>query len=257
LNRRTLAGDNRVLGALLKPGQFVLDAGCGAGSITRGIAEAVGASGFVLCLDRDSQLLELARAANGDLPQLEFREADLNDFETAQKFDTVSAARVLQWIGQPERAIACMKRALRPGGCLVLLDYNHAANRWSPEPPQEFQRFYEAFLDWRTAHGWDNRMADRLPGLLKEAGFVGIEIHEQDEVARKDDPDFGARAALWAEVAESLGPKLVSESYLRDEELVAARSTYEEWRNGKLEVQVLSLKAIVAYVENSERLPQL
>lgn len=257
LNRRTLAGDHRVLASILEPGMSVLDAGCGAGSITRGIAETVGVSGYVLGLDRDATLLELARAANEELPQLEFREADLIDFNTDRQFDIVSAARVLQWIGQPELAIACMKRVLRPGGRIVLLDYNHAENRWSPEPPVEFRRFYQAFLDWRTAHGWDNCMADHLPGLLVEAGFAETEVRAQDEVARNDDPDFGARAAIWSEVAESLGPQLVGEAYLCEDELNVARTAYEEWRNSKLEVQVLSLKAIIAYVENPERLSNL
>lgn len=257
LNRRTLAQDHRVLASLLRPGQCVLDAGCGAGSITRGIAEAVGPTGYVLGLDRDPQLLALAEAANEDLPHLKFREADLTDFDTKLRFDVISSARVLQWVGQPERAIARMRKALEPTGCLVLLDYNHAANSWSPEPPAEFQRFYQAFLNWRAAHGWDNHMADHLPKLLEEAGFQAIEVHLQEEISLRDDPDFEARAAIWLEVAESLGPKLVAESYLSDAELKAAQQVYAAWRNTLLEVQVLSLKAVVAYVENPERLPEL
>ena len=61
LDRRTLAGDHRRLAELLRPGQSVLDVGCGTGSITAGIAEAVQPGGEVLGLDRDADLL--ARAA--------------------------------------------------------------------------------------------------------------------------------------------------------------------------------------------------
>lgn len=245
LNRRTLARDHRVLASILEPGMSVLDAGCGAGSITRGIAETVGVSGYVLGLDRDATLLELARAANEDLPQLEFREADLIDFNTDRQFDIVSAARVLQWIGQPELAIACMKRALRPGGRIVLLDYNHAENRWSPEPPVEFRRFYQAFLDWRTAHGWDNLMATNLTLLLELAGFSQIAMHEQDEVAERGEPDFELRSLIWLEVAESLGRQLVAEAFLRDGELDSARESYVEWRKSELTIQTLRLRAVV------------
>lgn len=247
LNRRTLARDHRVLAALLKPRQCVLDAGCGAGSITRGMAEAVGPSGYVLGLDRDAKLLELARAANGDLPQLELREADLIDFHMERQFDIVSAARVLQWIGQPELAISCMKRALRPGGLIALLDYNHAENRWSPEPPVAVRRFYQAFLDWRAAHGWDNMMATNLPRLLELAGFSQIEVHEQNEVAERGEPDFDLRSLIWMEVAESLGPQLVAEAFLSDEELSAARESYAAWRASKLTIQTLRLRAAVGY----------
>lgn len=223
----------------------VLDAGCGVGSITRGMAEFVGASGYVLGLDRDAELLESARTLNGDLAQLEFREADLIDFNTDRPFDIVSAARVLQWIGQPELAIACMKRAMRSGGLIVLLDYNHAENSWSPEPPVQFQRFYQAFLDWRAAQGWDNRMASNLQGLLEAAGFVNIEEYDQGEITKRGEADFDSRTALWEEVGENLGRKLVAEAYLTGEELAAARSTYAEWRKGQLKVQTLRLKAVV------------
>ena len=65
LDRRTLQRDHRLLAALLRPGMAVLDVGCGTGAITAGIANAVGDSGYVVGVDRDGALLELARAAHG------------------------------------------------------------------------------------------------------------------------------------------------------------------------------------------------
>lgn len=63
LDRRTVANDHRRLTELLRPGLSVLDIGCGTGSITRGIAEAVQAGGAVLGLDRDEGHNARARSA--------------------------------------------------------------------------------------------------------------------------------------------------------------------------------------------------
>jgi SAM-dependent methyltransferase len=245
LNRRTLQADHRILATLLQPGQRVLDSGCGAGSITRGIAEAVGPTGYVLGIDRDAALLAQAQSPDNP-PHLHDAEADLTNLTVETPFDVATAARVLQWIGQPELALASLHRALKPNGLLVILDYNHAHNRWQPAPPPEFQLFYQAFLDWRNAHGWDNLMADHLPALLAANGFTDIEVHDQDEISERHHPDFPARAAIWSEVAESLGPKLVEEDFLSAQQLQAARAAYDAFRLQTLEVQHLNLRAITA-----------
>ena len=77
LGRRTLQQDHRRLAELLRPGMSVLDAGCGTGAVTAGIAAAIGPSGQVLGIDRDGSLLEIARAEHGGWPNLRFEIADL------------------------------------------------------------------------------------------------------------------------------------------------------------------------------------
>jgi len=160
LNRRTLQRDHRRLAELLRPGMSVLDIGCGTGAITADIARAIGPNGRVVGLDRDESLLVIAR---GDhvLPNLRFVNGDVLNFAFDESFDIVTAARVLQWINPPQLAIARIVQAATPGGKIVALDYNHNNNAWEPDPPTEFVRFYKAFLEWRSANGWNNRMADR------------------------------------------------------------------------------------------------
>jgi hypothetical protein len=55
-----------------------------------------------------------------------------------------------------------MKNAAKPEGHVIVLDYNLDETGWEPDPPADFQRFYQAFLDWRTANSWDNRTASHL-----------------------------------------------------------------------------------------------
>src|SRR3982751_3359875 len=101
---------------MLRPGMSVLDVGCGTGAITAGIARAVGASGRVVGVDRDESLLELARREHSGA---EFVYGDALELPYDAEFDIVTAARALQWIADPARAVEQMARAAKPGGMVV------------------------------------------------------------------------------------------------------------------------------------------
>ncbi|MBM3755416.1 MAG: methyltransferase domain-containing protein [Acidobacteria bacterium] len=201
LNERTLEKDHKRLAALLRPGVSVLDVGCGTGAITRGIRAVTGdATG----IDRDASLVP---AEDG------FVVSDIFDYAPGRQFDVVTAARVLQWIASPERALAKMVELTRPGGRVVVLDYAHERNEWDPEAPPSFQHFWRAFLRWREANGWDNLLADRLEGMFAAAGLREVAVTDDDEVAS---------GALWPHVMESLGPVVVRDGFLTDLKLLAA-----------------------------------
>src|ERR1035441_1848618 len=159
LKRRTLNRDHRRLAKALRAGMTVLDVGCGTGAITADIARIVGRGGMVVGLDRDDANLAIARQEHHGIDNLRFQNGDILtlDFESDFKsgFDIVTAARTLQWISEPDRAVGQMKRAAKAGGCVVILDYNLEDTGWEPDPPADFKRFYRAFLDWRTANDWD------------------------------------------------------------------------------------------------------
>ena len=70
LDARSLASAHRRLAALLAPGLTVLDAGCGTGAITRGIAEAVGRHERAVGVDVNTGMIEKARAAHGGVSGL-------------------------------------------------------------------------------------------------------------------------------------------------------------------------------------------
>jgi SAM-dependent methyltransferase len=230
LNRRTLEQDHRVLAALLRPGMSVLDVGCGTGAITTGIARAV-APGEVVGIDRDGALLPAPEP-----PNLRFEAQDALAMEFEDRFDVVTAARAVQWMADPASAIERMAGAVKPGGLIVVLDYNHEANSWVPDPPADFLLFYERFLAWRAANGWDNAIADRLPALFGAAGLDAIESRISDEVAGRED----AGAAIWLSVIESIGPQLASE-----EERNWAYCEYENYVRHTLERQTLSMRTVV------------
>jgi SAM-dependent methyltransferase len=245
LNRRTLQHDHRYLAKLLRPGLSVLDVGFGTGAITVGIAESVGPEGHVIGIDRDQGHLETARREHQAVSNLRLELGDATSLAFQDQFDIVTAARTLQWISEPGVAIARMKEALKPSGMLVVLDYNLAANEWEPDPPSAFRDFYQAFLDWREANSWDNRMANHLPGLFQDARLIEIESHVQDEIAERGSPHFDRHANVWFWVIENLGEQLTKAGFLTGPQLQAAGNSYQPWAQTELVKQTLRMRTVV------------
>ena len=226
LNRRTLAQDHRTLANLLQPGMRVLDVGCGTGAITAGIAEAVGRAGRVVGIDRDASLVELARKDHKHITNLSFAQRDVLALTEEAGFDIVTAARALQWISNPFQALVRMAAATRRSGMIVVLDYNHEDNSWDPSAPPEFLRFYNAFLAWRAANLWDNRMADHLPSMFATAGLDQIEDHDDREISSRGEPGFESATAIWPHVMETIGLTIVSSGFLNEMERKQAMDRY-------------------------------
>ena len=245
LQRRTLEHDHRRLKQFVEPGMSVLDVGCGTGAITAGIARVVGRSGRVVGVDRDAPLLQQARLQHGNVPHLEFLQADATALPFAGEFDVVTAARTLQWVPDSGTAVACMRDALRPGGTLVVLDYNHARNRWNPLPPRAFLHFYESFLAWRESLGLDNEIADHLPEQFAAARLQDVRSSCEDEVTRRGDSDFEQRTSLWSEVIETLRTRLADAGFCTEEESREALDSYGPWVREELAEQTLELRVIV------------
>ncbi|MFD1144867.1 class I SAM-dependent methyltransferase [Larkinella insperata] len=229
LERRTVENSNRNLLKHLQPGLAVLDVGCGSGAITRGIAERVGPQGRVLGIDPGETLIADAQRHTAEVPQLAFQQADLFNFETDERFDMVTCARVLQWLNRPEEALVRMKNLLKPGGILAVLDYNHERIEWSPEPPAAMQTFYAAFLKWRQDAGFNNAIADHLRDLFERNGLEEVTVETQFEISRKEDAGFSVASRIWAEVAEIRGPQLVRDGYISEEERLRAIEEYDQW----------------------------
>ena len=228
LDARSLQTANRRLAALVRPGLSVLDVGCGTGAITRGIAEVVGRQGRVVGVDVNASMIDKARAAHGDVPGLVFEVADVHALRSGA-FDIVAASRVLQWLADPGAALRAMAAAAKPGGRVVVLDYNHEKAAWTPEPPPSMRRFYAAFLAWRAAAGMDNAIADHLVDLFAGAGLDDIVTTDQHEVARRGDGDFETRAGIWAAVAATRGRQMVADGAISEPERGAAEADYRAW----------------------------
>ncbi len=228
LSSRTLATSHRRLGEVLRPGMAVLDVGCGTGPITAGIAGFVGVEGRVVGVDSDESLVAEARRSHR-VDGLKFEVGDVYDLGLPGEFDVVTSSRVLQWLAKPRDALSAMIAACRPGGLVLVLDYNHEKTLFEPPPPPAAARFHDAFLAWRADAGMSNAIADRLEEWFREAGLDSVAVTPQHEVTGPGDADFAEQILLWAQVAESRGVQMVADGYLTEGERAVAEKGFRSW----------------------------
>ncbi len=96
-----------------KPGQRILDVGCGTGHLTAQIG-ALGAE--VTGLDHSAAMLAQARAA---YPSIPFVEGDAAGFTVEQPFDAVFSNAALHWVRDAAGAVRSIRSALKPDGRFV------------------------------------------------------------------------------------------------------------------------------------------
>jgi ubiquinone/menaquinone biosynthesis C-methylase UbiE len=101
------------------PCREALDIGCGTGAFSRLLAET---SGRVLALDLSPNMIGLARERSARLPNIDFEVADVLTRELpAETFDCIATIATLHHL-PVEELLPKMKRALRAGGVLLVLD---------------------------------------------------------------------------------------------------------------------------------------
>jgi ubiquinone/menaquinone biosynthesis C-methylase UbiE len=152
-----------------------LEVGGGGGSIARWLAERVKPAGHVLCTDLDTRIIEQGRAAAP--ANLEVVQHDIAvDPLPAAAFDLIHARLVLIHVIERERALERMVGALKPGGWLVIEDFDTASvipdsriNRFeTPLPTAEAVRKYLT----RNQDGYFGR---RLYGRFRELGLTQVD----------------------------------------------------------------------------------
>jgi ubiquinone/menaquinone biosynthesis C-methylase UbiE len=108
----------------LDEGARVLDVGCGTGRLTHWIAERVGTKGVVIGIDPLEERIRIARSHGGGVRFEVGQAEDLGAFEDAS-FDAVCMSSVLHWVAEKARALAEVRRVLRPGGRLGVTTSPH------------------------------------------------------------------------------------------------------------------------------------
>lgn len=96
-----------------RPGERVLDLGCGTGTLT---AEVAARGAAVHGVDADPRMVSAARARH---PEMSFEVADAHELVVARPYDAVFSNAALHWMSDPDRVIANVREALPPGGRFV------------------------------------------------------------------------------------------------------------------------------------------
>jgi SAM-dependent methyltransferase len=160
------------------PGMRCLDVGCGGGDVTFDLASIVGLTGAAVGIDVDATKVELAQAdaAQVGVTNVEFRVGDLTDGLGAEEYDAIYVRFVLTHLRDPVAGVEVMRRALRPGGRLIVEDIDFRGSFCEPESAS-FERYEEIYVESARRNGGDPWIGLRLPAMLVAAGFARVQQH--------------------------------------------------------------------------------
>jgi demethylmenaquinone methyltransferase/2-methoxy-6-polyprenyl-1,4-benzoquinol methylase len=176
----------------LRPGQSALDVAGGTGDLAAGMAEQVGSRGLVVLSDINAAMLEVGRDRlldRGLLRNVRFALANAECLPFAdESFDCVTIGFGLRNVTDKPAALASMRRVLRPGGRLLVLEFSKPV---LPGLKPVYDVYSFSVLPWlgrRVAGDSDSyrylaesirRFPDQetLSGMMREAGLEDCRHH--------------------------------------------------------------------------------
>lgn len=216
--------------AKVGPGDRVLDVAAGAGDQTLQTAERVGPSGYVLATDISANILDFAaqNARRAGHSNIETRVLDGENLDVAEStFDAVISRVGLIYFPDQQKALAGMKRALKPGGRVAAIVYGTAdKNTFFSIPVSVIRRRANLPAPLPGQPGpFSLGGAGVLEEALRKAGFRDVQSQAVPapvrtktaaECVRFEKESFGAlhqmlaglddsgREAAWQEIEEQL-----------------------------------------------------
>ena len=209
-----------------RPGERVIDLGCGFGDTTQRLAELVGPEGSALGVDVAVPFIEQARReAEGGPPNVDFAVVDLQIGELGEGFDYAFSRMGLMFCANPVAALSNVRSSLAPGGrlCAVV---------WRRKEDNEWVRRAELVVDEYLEHPEETDQptcgpgpfsmanADTISEQLRIAGFEEITLQRCDLPLKiGDDLDHavefnmalgpaGEVLRLWEDRIDDIRPKI-------------------------------------------------
>jgi arsenite methyltransferase len=157
----------------LRPGERILDLGCGAGWATRILARLVGEApegfGQVIGLDISDEMIRRARAGSKEFENAMFICGSAEQVPWEENFfDKILSVESFYYYANQERALGELFRVLAPKGQLFILinlyKDNHYSLRWVDELKVPVQvRSEQEYVDLLKTHAFEDVRAVRIP----------------------------------------------------------------------------------------------
>jgi SAM-dependent methyltransferase len=227
----------------LRPGNRLLDLGCGPGDAALALAADVAPGGEVVGVDRSAAMVAVAQERAGEADGIRFVTGDaLALDEPDGSFDAVRCERTLQWVPDPAAAVAELARVLRPGGRLVVIDSDWSTFRLDLGDPELSDRVVAAFAQERAR---PSNVGGRLVDLVAGVGLEVVATTSATQRWRSWDPD-AEPAPLGCFSMRSLVDDLVDRRALDASDAEATVRTIEDAaRRGRF-AMALTMSAVAA-----------
>ena len=173
------------------PGSRVLEAGCGVGAQTLTLAQRSPAARFTSVDVNAASVAEAKRRADlTGLVNVEFAQGDLFalPYEDAS-FDHVFICFVLEHLPRPTEALTSLRRLLKPGGTLTLIEGDHGSTYFHPED-EAARAAIRCQITLQQQAGGNALIGRQVYPLLAGAGFAEVSVSARQVYVDASRPDL-------------------------------------------------------------------
>jgi ubiquinone/menaquinone biosynthesis C-methylase UbiE len=223
LTRLYDAGTLEVVDRLgITAGWHCLEVGAGTGSLAQRFAELVAPTGSVTALDVDTRFLAPLASEHLHVAQADVTRDPLPE----EEFDLVHARLLLEHLPQRDAVLATMARAAKPGGWVLIEDFDWSTASMVDPPSATHDKVAGAIRELFIRHGYTPSYGRRLPRALAEAGLSDVTTRAQ---AVQVTADRDAGVPQWELLADQFGPALLAAGAVGQDDLDAF---HELWHDG-------------------------
>lgn len=213
--------------ARFRPGDRLLDVGCGPGYVSFELARLVGSRGHVVAVDMSQRFINhlheqmrLRKVNNitavvGDVGQLDISERSI---------DGAYARWVLCFVENPQTVVAAVARSLRPGKAFVVQDYfNYEAAVIAPKD-EVFDRIFKVVAESFRMRRGNPDVGSDVPAMMERCGLEVRHVNSLSRIARP-----GSALWKWPETFfQNYLPTLVEMNLISQSEKLAFERLWEE-----------------------------
>jgi SAM-dependent methyltransferase len=176
-------------GTRYQPGSTVLEAGCGVGAQTILLAGNSPQAQFVsVDISPESLARAQERVSEAGYPNVTFHQADICSLKfPAEIFDHIFVCFTLEHIPDPPVALDNLRRVLRPGGTITVIEGDHGSAIFYPDTPAA-HLVIDCLVILQHQAGGNALIGRELEHLLAESGFVDIHVSPRQTYASQNIP---------------------------------------------------------------------
>jgi ubiquinone/menaquinone biosynthesis C-methylase UbiE len=206
----------------MNDGSLILEAGCGVGAQTKIIAPANPCSKFVsIDISLESVIQAEAMAQKLGIANVELKQADIFNlpFEN-NHFDHLFVCFVLEHLSHPINALVELKRVLKPGGTIMVIEGDHGSTYFHPDS-EEAREAVNCQVMLQKMNGGNANIGRQIYPLLHETGFQNIDVSPRMVYVDDSKPELveGFTRNTFSAMIEGIAPNAIAANLISAERI--------------------------------------
>ena len=180
----------------IRPGQKIVDVGCGTGDFTRFLARLSNGKAKILGIDSNQKSIDAAISDSkktGLSHTVSYKQGDVYKIPLEDGYADLTCCRtLLMHLTEPSKAVKEMTRITKVGGLVAAVEGGKMQAFYDPDDEEYSRLAVQAFQAWvsgiRKLEGKEYMIGEKLPGIFQKAGLSEIRAEVQADAWLYSDP---------------------------------------------------------------------